>query len=173
MAEHSAFRRERFMPQTGVSKTTLKIGAVAAQSGVSIDTLRFYEKTGVLDRPQRTAKGYRVYDGSVLERLAFIGRAKLLGFTLAEIREIISEARHGQDPSEFVRTAVRRKLWQAEERVKEIRKYRKQLAKVLREWDKIGDMRGYICELLDECTVKGSVESEVGRRRINRNRFDS
>ena len=161
------------MSQADISKTTLKIGAVAAQSGVSIDTLRFYEKTGVLDTPQRTANGYRIYDGGVLERLAFIRRAKLLGFTLGEIREIISEARHGQDPSEFVRTAVRRKLRQAEERVREIRRYRKELAKVLREWDKIGDVRGYICELMEECNVKGAVAREVGRIRTNRSRLDS
>jgi DNA-binding transcriptional MerR regulator len=148
------------MSEAEVSKTTLKIGAVAAQSGVSIETLRFYEKTGVLDKPQRTGNGYRVYDGSVLDRLAFIKRTKLLGFTLGEIREIISEARHGQDPCEFVRSAVGRKLRQAEEMVKEIRRYRKELAKVLREWDKIGDVRVTFANLSKRAMSKALLQGK-------------
>jgi DNA-binding transcriptional MerR regulator len=58
----------------------LKIGEVSKLSGIGIEALRFYEKSGLLDRPGRTYSGYRLYDESVLERLAFIKQAQISGF---------------------------------------------------------------------------------------------
>ncbi|MBA3767574.1 MAG: MerR family DNA-binding transcriptional regulator, partial [Acidobacteria bacterium] len=60
----------------------LKIGDVSKQSGIGIEALRFYEKSGLLDKPSRTFSGYRVYEPEILERLAFIKRAQVLGFSL-------------------------------------------------------------------------------------------
>src|SRR4051812_30732572 len=81
----------------------LKIGEVSKRSGIGIETLRFYEKSGVLSRPVRSASGYRMYDSEVLERLAFIKRAQVLGFSLEEIRQIIREKSSGQSPCAAVR----------------------------------------------------------------------
>lgn len=68
----------------------LTIGRVADRAGVGIETVRFYERKGLLDEPTRTAAGYRQFDEEVVGRLTFIGRAKELGFTLKEIKELLS-----------------------------------------------------------------------------------
>ncbi len=64
----------------------LKIGEVAAQTGLSVDALRYYERLGLLPRAARTPSGYRLYDRRVIERVDFIKRAHRVGFTLEEIR---------------------------------------------------------------------------------------
>src|SRR5271155_1877835 len=69
----------------------MTIGRIASAAGVSIDTLRFYERQGLLAKPRRSFSGYRNYSEDVLDRLRFIGDAKRLGFTLKEIKEMLSE----------------------------------------------------------------------------------
>ncbi|MGB8682720.1 MAG: heavy metal-responsive transcriptional regulator [Candidatus Binatus sp.] len=68
----------------------MTIGRVANAAGVSIDTIRFYERQRLLVAPRRSFSGYRNYSEDVLDRLRFIGDAKRLGFTLKEIRELLS-----------------------------------------------------------------------------------
>jgi DNA-binding transcriptional MerR regulator len=67
----------------------MTIGELAAAEGVSVETVRFYQRRGLLPEPERQASGYREYSGADLERLAFIRRARQLGFTLAEIAELL------------------------------------------------------------------------------------
>jgi MerR family transcriptional regulator, copper efflux regulator len=69
----------------------MTIGRIANAAGVSIDTLRFYERQGLLAKPGRNLSGYRNYSTDVLDRLRFISDAKRLGFTLKEIKELLSE----------------------------------------------------------------------------------
>jgi DNA-binding transcriptional MerR regulator len=69
----------------------MTIGRIASAAGVSIDTLRFYERQGLLAKPRRSYSGYRNYSDDVLDRLRFIGDAKRLGFTLKEIKELLSQ----------------------------------------------------------------------------------
>src|SRR5438477_11848390 len=69
----------------------LTIGHVARRSGVGVETVRFYEREGLLNRPARSpSSGYRLYEEEVIARLLFIVRAKELGFTLSEIKELLS-----------------------------------------------------------------------------------
>jgi MerR family transcriptional regulator, copper efflux regulator len=68
----------------------MTIGRVADAAGVSIDTMRFYERQGLIAKPRRTVAGYRIYADEVLDRLRFIQDAKQLGFSLKEIRELLS-----------------------------------------------------------------------------------
>ena len=68
----------------------LTIGQLAESSGVGIETLRFYEREGLIEPPARTRSGYRNYDPSAVTRLNFIRRAQALGFSLKEIRELIN-----------------------------------------------------------------------------------
>ena len=89
---------------------TLKISEVAKASGVGIETLRFYEKSGLLDQPSRTESGYRLYDTAVLDRLDFIKRAQILGFSLDEIKRVIADRRADQSPCAEVREIVRSRL---------------------------------------------------------------
>ena len=70
----------------------MNIGQVAREAGVPIDTVRYYERNGLLPAPARRASGYRDYQDSDVERLRFVRRAKALGFHLGEIRELLALA---------------------------------------------------------------------------------
>jgi len=74
------------------TETTYSIGEVARRSGVKIETIRFYERSGLLAPPPRTAGGHRVYGSAAAQRLNFIRRARELGFTLAQVRELLALA---------------------------------------------------------------------------------
>lgn len=143
-----------------------KIGEVSRLSGVGIEALRFYERSGLLGRPARTASGYRVYDAEVLERLAFIKRAQVLGFTLDEIKQIIAEKQAGQSPCSGVREIIRRRLMELDERMREMKRYRRELASALAEWDEAGDADGHICGLIESTDIEHSMSQHklVGRK---------
>ena len=68
----------------------LTIGQVARQAGVGIETVRFYERQGLLEEPSRRESGYRQYPEDVVARLRFIKRAKELGFSLKEVKELLA-----------------------------------------------------------------------------------
>jgi MerR family transcriptional regulator, copper efflux regulator len=136
----------------------LKIGDVSKQSGIGIEALRFYEKSGLLDKPSRTESGYRVYGPEILDRLAFIKRAQALGFSLNEIKRIIEDARTGQSPCDEVREIVSRRLEELDERMREMRRYRKELAETLEEWNKVGRAPGHICGLIEGSHVEHNMK---------------
>jgi MerR family transcriptional regulator, copper efflux regulator len=85
----------------------LTIGELAATAGVGIETVRFYERKGLLAEPRRSAAGYRQYDDDAVRRLGWIRRAKALGFTLAEIAELLAS---GVDSPADIATAATTKL---------------------------------------------------------------
>lgn len=68
----------------------MKIGQLAQQAGVGIDTVRYYEREGLLPAPVRLASGYRAYRSADVERLRFVRRAKALGFSLAQVRDLLA-----------------------------------------------------------------------------------
>jgi Hg(II)-responsive transcriptional regulator len=69
---------------------TLTIGQVAKHTGIGVETVRFYEREGLLEEPERRPSGYRQFDEGIITRLRFIRGAKELGFTLNEIKELLS-----------------------------------------------------------------------------------
>lgn len=148
----------------------LKIGDVSKHSGVGVEALRFYEKSGLLDSPARTFSGYRVYDEGVLERLAFIKRAQALGFSLDEIRRIVDDARRGESPCDEVREIVRRRMAELDERLRELHRYRRELKHTLEEWDEVGRAPGHICGLIEgsEVTHSGHHHGAEGLKRTGR-----
>ena len=139
---------------TTESRAPLKIGEVAKLSGVGIEALRFYERSGLLGRPGRTQSGYRMYDTEVLERLDFIKRAQVLGFSLDEIKQIIAEKNGGHSPCAEVREVVRSRLHELDQRMREMRRYRNELSNTLVEWDKSGNVEGHICGLIEGSNIK-------------------
>ena len=127
----------------------LKIGEVSQASGIGIETLRFYERSGLLGNPARSPSGYRLYDEGVIERLNFIKKAQTLGFSLDEIKRIIKDAAGGASPCDDVREVVRSRLAKLDKRMREMRRYRKELARTLEEWDRVGRAPGHICGLIE------------------------
>jgi DNA-binding transcriptional MerR regulator len=148
----AAIRSLKTMPRQ--TREPLKIGEVSKLTGIGIEALRFYERSGLLGVPARTSSGYRVYDRTVLEQLDFIKRAQILGFTLDEIRQIINEKRAGQSPCTHVREIVRRRLDDLDERMREMKRHRNELARALKNWDEAGDVEGHVCGLVEGTEIK-------------------
>jgi DNA-binding transcriptional MerR regulator len=136
------------------ARRMLKIGVVSKRSGIGIETLRFYEKADLLDRPARTFSGYRVYGEEVLERLSFIKQAQSLGFTLVEIKRIVDDAPKGDSPCGEVREIVRKRMAELNERLRELHSYRKELRHALKDWDNVGRAPGHICGLIENSKVE-------------------
>lgn len=132
----------------------MKIGEVSKLSGVGIPALRFYERSGLLDKPARTRSGYRVYRESILERLEFIKKAQTLGFSLDEIRRIIEENLHGNCPCAEVRENVRERLKEVDGHLRDLRRYRNELAETLAKWDEQeDDTGGEMCGLIENSQI--------------------
>jgi len=144
--------------EIAVSSTGLKIGEVSRLSGVGIETIRFYERGGLLDRPARTYSGYRIYDGSVLERLDFIRKAQLLGFALQEIRELIDHKRKGENPCADVRSVVRSRLTELNARIEQMLAYRDELASALEDWEEKGETEGHVCGLIEGTEIEHGID---------------
>ncbi|OFW31138.1 MAG: hypothetical protein A3J28_04625 [Acidobacteria bacterium RIFCSPLOWO2_12_FULL_60_22] len=107
------------------------IGAVARASGVSIHTVRYYERLGLLPHPQRSESGYRVYEQTTEGRLRFIRQAQALGFTLAEIKEIVRLKYSRQSPCDCVRGLLKQKLQHVERQMEELARFRRSLQTAL------------------------------------------
>jgi DNA-binding transcriptional MerR regulator len=103
------------------------IGRVAAATGLTAKTLRYYEKLGLLSQAERTASGYRVYSASEIRRLGFIVKAKRLGLTLRDIREILAIRDGGQVPCIHVQTLIHRKVRELDRRIVELTTLRREL----------------------------------------------
>lgn len=103
------------------------IGELSRRSGVPAKTLRFYEETGVLPGPARTAGGYRYYDAAALDRLAFIRSAQAAGLTLAEIRGVIAIRDDGTAPCSHVVELLDAKAAAVTHQLSELRKLKREL----------------------------------------------
>lgn len=105
----------------------LTIGQVAKRAGIGLETVRFYERQGLIEEPGRKESGYRQYAEEVVARLRFIRRAKELGFSLKEIRELLA-LRH--DPSTTcaeVRNRAKAKIANIEEKIQTLQRMKKAL----------------------------------------------
>ncbi|MDQ3056719.1 MAG: heavy metal-responsive transcriptional regulator [Pseudomonadota bacterium] len=102
----------------------MKIGELSKRADTGIDTVRFYEREGLLPPPQRQASGYRLYEASDVSRLRFIRRAKALGFTLSEIRELLALSGRREDDMAGLKIAATEKLADVESKLAELSRIR-------------------------------------------------
>lgn len=108
------------------------IGELAERTGVSADTIRYWEDEGVLPEPRRSDAGYRLYGEASVERLDFVRQAQGLGLTLEEIGEILTLVEErGVDPCAHVEAKLRERLTQVEERMHELEVLRGRLRSAL------------------------------------------
>ena len=101
----------------------MQIGQLAQRAGVAIDTVRYYERNGILPQPERQASGYRHYGEDDVARLSFVRRAKALGFTLAEIRELLALSGRRADMA-GLKTAATGKLADVEHKIEDLTRIR-------------------------------------------------
>ena len=126
--------------------STLTIGKLANAAGVGIDTVRFYERAGLLNRPPRTASGYRLYADSDVARLRFIRRAKALGFSLKEIGELL-RLNDGGGHRAAVRALAGQRLAEIERKLSELSRMRDTLRHLIHQCRGDGPLAG--CPIID------------------------
>lgn len=132
---------------------SLTIGRLAQQADVGIDTVRFYERRGLLPEPARTASGYRLYTPETIDRLNFIRRAKDLGFTLEEIISLLG-LQDSRGSKAAVKELTRRKLEQINNKMQDLGRMRDVLTALEHDCAGTGDVRTCpIIEALSDGTV--------------------
>ena len=109
----------------------MKIGEVAAASGCHLETIRHYERIGLLPRPQRTGSGYRAYAPEDVARIRFITRGRDLGFSLAEIRSLLRLTEDPEMSCEQVDALARHHLAEIQARLKELRRIARELERTI------------------------------------------
>jgi DNA-binding transcriptional MerR regulator len=130
--------------------TGFRSGEIARRAAVSVDTLRHYERSGLLPRPARLANGYRVYPAAALERVLLIQRALAVGFTIGELAKLLRERDAGHAPCAEVRALAERKLREVDVQLETLASFRASLDGILREWDvRIRQTKGAPARLLE------------------------
>lgn len=137
------------------------IGKAALQAGVSVDTVRFYERSGLLGKARRTASGYRVYDDTDVARLRFVRRAKALGFTLEEIAGLLA-LNDGVGRRSSVRAVAQRRLTEIEQRIADLDRVRRSLAHLVRQCHGDGDLAG--CPIIESLVDDSDVPMPAARK---------
>lgn len=130
---------------------TLRTGEVAAQAGVNVQTLRYYERRGLLEDPGRRASGYREYRPDAVRLIRFIKRAQELGFTLAEVEELLRLRSDRTASCSQVRAAAETKIEDIERKIRALRAMRRALGVLVSSCRRDGSIRKCpILEALDE-----------------------
>jgi redox-sensitive transcriptional activator SoxR len=131
----------------------VRVGEVAARAGVNVETLRYYERRGLLPEPPRGPGGHRRYDEETVRFLRAIKEAQAVGFTLAEIAELLRATRRSGSPAEALRVRMAAKIDEIDARIGGLRRMRDELARVV----------GCACESLDHCTCGAAYLARRGK----------
>lgn len=125
----------------------MKIGDLAKQAGVGVDTVRYYEREGLLPQAQRLASGYRMYGSQDVQRLQFVRRAKMMGFTLPEIRELLALSDQQTGDMATMKAAAQHKLADVEAKIAELTRIRDGLQALVKACPGKGALAG--CPILN------------------------
>ncbi len=130
----------------------LKIGQVAERGGVNLQTIRYYEREGLLPKPPRLKSGYRMFPEDTVRRILFIKRAQELGFTLAEIKELLWLRIDPKRTSADVRTVAKAKVSDIEQKIRTLQRMKRVLSKIIE--------RCSGCGPSSECPILESIDSD-------------
>lgn len=111
--------------------TTLTIGKLAAACDVKVDTVRYYERLGLLSPLERSNAGYRIYDPSGVDKLKFIRRTQTLGFTLEEIKDLLELSDRPDADCGDVRAQALKKIGEVETRIKDLKRIKSSLVELV------------------------------------------
>lgn len=132
---------------------TYTIGQVARASGIGVETVRFYEREGLLESPARRSSGYRQFDESAITRLRFIKQAQRLGFTLREIKELLALKLDPDCSRAKVRDRAIAKVEDIDARINELKRMKKALTPLIVACDGKGAIEG--------CPILVAMDSEL------------
>ena len=151
-----------------VGDSTFRSGELAKATGVSVDTVRHYERIGVLPKAARTVSGYRVYAATAVNRVLVVQRALRIGFTLAELSGIFKTRDAGGTPCRQVFELAQVKLIAIDEDIAALKRTRRYLAGVLTEWDarmkKSGGQKAHLLQSLTDAVAKSDKPTFRRRR---------
>lgn len=116
---------------TATKERGLRVRELAAQAGVAPDTVRYYERAGLLPPPARTASGYRAYEPTAVDRLLFIQGAQRLGLRLRDIRDLLAVRDTGTCPCEPAEVLLRRRLGELDAEMQRLADLRRELVRML------------------------------------------
>jgi DNA-binding transcriptional MerR regulator len=148
----------------------MRTSEVARAAGVSPDTIRLYERRGLLPRPRRTASGYRQFPEDTVDRVRLVRRALGLGFTLDELRMILLTRDRGEAPCRAVRALAAEKLEALDSQIEALSALRDRVRRVLVDWDARiartppGQRAGLLAALADLVPDSASSPLRPGRR---------
>lgn len=128
----------------------MQIGHLATRTGTTTATIRYYEAEGVLPPPHRSPNGYRHYDETAVERVAFVRRAQSIGLSLREIHEILGIRDGGDAPCVHVTHLLHTHLADVETRLVDLQRHRDELEGLLADAERL-DPRdcGGVCEIIE------------------------
>jgi Hg(II)-responsive transcriptional regulator len=127
------------MSRNALKQESLTIGEVAAQARVNVQTLRYYERRGILPEPKRSSSGYRDYPSETVQLIRFIKRAQDLGFSLDEIEDLLELRRAGTGQRKRVLAKAQEKIRNIEEKLR-----------------RLASMRTALLSMVDSCSCKGN-----------------
>ena len=154
-----------------MTDTAMTIGKVAKEVDMTTEAIRFYEHEGLLARPARTHTGYRLYGPETIGRLRFIKKARHLGLSLKEIKEIFAMTRVGHAPCCQVRELLDGKFEDLDRRIKELTQFRAQLKRFISEIAKMPDQADgsrQVCALIEIAPLPESNEDTPTRKKVSR-----
>jgi len=153
-----------------MSTAPMRSSEVARATGVSTDTLRHYERKGLLPRASRTPAGYRQYPASTVARVLMIQRALVVGFSLTELTRVLNTRDRGGAPCRSVRALVGERLEQLSARIEELSTLREELRELLREWDErlAATPPGERAHLLETLGTKARIEAARAKAVVSR-----
>jgi DNA-binding transcriptional MerR regulator len=114
-----------------VMERRLRVGELADDVGVTADTIRYYERAGLLPPPGRTPSGYRVYDAAAVDRLRFIQGAQRLGLRLGDIRDLLAVRDTGTCPCEPAEDLLTRRMAEVDAEITRLNALRREMAAML------------------------------------------
>lgn len=147
----------------------LRAGEAAANLGVGVQTLHYYEREGLIPPPPRSAAGYRLFPADLMERLRFIRQAQALGLSLAEVKEMLNLAAIGESPCGKVQAALGERLADVDRRLEQLIAFRKELAELIKNAPTLqgGTASGGLCAIVEgshSIGVNGLPLAPLGRR---------
>src|ERR1700737_2790170 len=132
---------------------TLKVGQVATEAGVGVQTMHYYERLSLLPKPSRSEANYRLYSPEAVRRVRFIKKAQALGLKREEAKQILDLKDHGREPCRKVAELGEKHLQEIDGRLAQLRAYRRALAQAVRAWPKKNlserHCAGEFCDLIE------------------------
>jgi len=141
-------------------KEGLSIGKLSDRVGFSNPTIRYYEKLGLLDTPQRSSSGYRLYSEADEERLKFIQKAKKIGLSLEEIKQLITVRQNGTPPCNELKQMVQKHITQLDQQLQELWEFREELKKKYQQMESAIAEDIEISEEICQGTICGLIEND-------------